>query len=193
MSGPFVPGSCNETVLRQPCRHRFPAAMQTLPLWRSEQQPVILAELQVEKQRLADQAPDSDVIAFLTASTAAPAASTAGRGATAAAAGVAATQQRTAADADAAMAALLVGAPTMHITALVSSFATQLCGAPYATCHGMYASACPAQLPSRLPSQFSVLQMLYPQPARLSVEPACTGMASASHSYMLKCTCHHSL
>ena len=106
-----------------------------------------LAELQVEKQRLADQAPDSDAIAFLTASTAAyaPAASTAGRGATAAAAGVAATQQRTAADADAAMAALLVGAPTMHITALVPSL-PHVGGAHRAHCHGIYTSARTAQL-----------------------------------------------
>ena len=64
------------------------------------------------KATLAEQAPGSNAVAFLTDDTAAHmhAASTADRGAPAAAAGAVAPQQRTAADADAAMAALLAGA-----------------------------------------------------------------------------------
>ena len=64
------------------------------------------------KATLTEQAPDSSVLTFLTDGTAAHvhAAFTADRGVAAAAAGAAAGQQRTAADADAAMTALLVGA-----------------------------------------------------------------------------------
>ena len=64
------------------------------------------------KATLTEQAPDSNAVAFLTDDTAARmhAASTADKGA--AAAGSATRQQRTAAEADAAMAALLVGALT---------------------------------------------------------------------------------